>query len=51
MEYFLVEKCSAAWTVRTNSSTAVFGLSNRSDCWISNKKFELFSKIIYSEDL
>jgi hypothetical protein len=25
----------------------VFGLSNRSDYWISNKRIEFFSKIIY----
>jgi hypothetical protein len=29
----------------------MFGLSNNLDYWISNKEFECYSKIIYSEEL
>lgn len=36
-------------TFQTNESTDVFGLENHLDYCISNKKFEVFSTIIYSE--
>jgi hypothetical protein len=35
---------SANWIVPTNQSNAVFGLSNQSDYWISNKELGLFVK-------